>query len=212
MAPFRELSDLELDALSDEELLAYIARARALGELEAARLALRILVFGHIENVEWRVRRKVPGDAVDKVVGEAFMSAFLATLSGQSVGEFVSWLNRIVDRRIADFHRSKRLETEPLAEEHAGEDDVRGGLPFEPDETAVVETMVIVDDLRAELSPTHRLVVDLYCIEGYPATEAAGLVNDNQPDLHPPMSENNVHQIARRFRQALRDALGKAPS
>jgi hypothetical protein len=42
LAPFRKLSDLELDALTDDELVAYLVQARALGEIDCARTALQI--------------------------------------------------------------------------------------------------------------------------------------------------------------------------
>jgi len=207
LAPFRELSDLELGALTDDELVAYLAQARALGRIDAARLALQVLVFGHMDAIVYRVRQKVPQEAVDKVAGEAFMSALLSMLSGNSKGEFLSWLHTIVDRRIADYHRAKRLQTQPLAEEHGDEDDVRGSVPSEPDATGAVHVQMLFDEMRGRLDESHRMVVDLYCLDGYPATETARRINHTCPGLDPPMSENNVHQIASRFRNELRARL-----
>ncbi len=173
---------------------------------------MQILVYGHMDKIEFWVRQKVPAEAVEKVAGEAFMSALISTLNGDAVGEFVNWLKRIVHRRIVDYHRANRVETQPLSEEHGDEEGVRGGLPFEADETAAIEFAALVDQLKSDLEPAHQLVVDLYCLDGYPATEVARQVNAIHPGLDQPMTENNVHAIASRFRRALRDALDEGPS
>ena len=210
LAPFRDLSDLELDALSDDKLVSYLAQARSLGHIDAARRALQILVYGHMDRIEarvrWKLGRKESQETVEKIAGEAFMSALFSMLSGASTGEFVSWLNTIVDRRIVDHLRKKRLETDPLAEEHL-DDDVVGALPFDADMTGAIELQMIVDELRSELDEVHRLVVDLYCLEGHPAGDTADRINNTCPDLEPPMTENNVHAIASRFRRKLRERL-----
>jgi RNA polymerase sigma factor (sigma-70 family) len=202
--PFRALIDLELDALGDDDLIAYIRRARDAGESQHARLGLRILVFGHMDNVERRVRMKVPEHAVDLVAGLAFEKAFTAAFDGTSVGEFRSWLNTITDRRIADYHRRTRPREEPLPS--TGEDhDDRNDPTVEP-ETGAVEAQSAVDQAMAELNPVHQRVIDLYVFsDSEPsATDVATRVIH---DTGQPMSENNVHQIARRFRLRLRELL-----
>ena len=52
--------------------------------------------------------------------------------------------------------------------------------------------------------------MDLFVIDGYDATETAEKVNNAFPDLNPPMSDQNVHQIASRFRRDLRGDLESA--
>lgn len=201
---FKPLNDLELDALGDDELIVYIRRARDAGHPAAARLALRILVFGHMDNVERRVRMKVPGHAVDLVAGQAFVNAFTAAFDGTSVGEFRSWLNTIVDRRIADYHRRKRPHEAPLPSTAYGHDE-RNDPTAEPD-TGAVEAQSAVDQAIAELSPVHQRVIDLYVFEDSEpsASEVAERVT---AEAGKPMSENNVHQIARRFRIRLKELL-----
>jgi RNA polymerase sigma factor (sigma-70 family) len=201
---FRPLNDLELDALGDDDLIVYIRLARDSGQPAAARLGLRVLVFGHMDNVERRVRIKVPGHAVDLVAGQAFVNAFTAAFDGTSVGEFRSWLNTIVDRRIADYHRRKRPKEEPLAS--ATQDQGERNDPTVEPETGAVEAQSAVDQAIAELNPVHQRVIDLYVFEDSEPS-AAEVAERVTTETGRPMSENNVHQIARRFRVRLKELL-----
>jgi RNA polymerase sigma factor (sigma-70 family) len=173
-------------------------------------VAVRMLVFGHMANVQRRVRMRVPAERVDEVAGAAVVSAVASAVSyeGESVGQFVNWLNRIVDRRIADFHRRKRLDETPLVEEHEGEEGIWGEVPLVSDATGLVEVRMVIERLLEKLNDVHRRVVELYVFERWEAREAAERVNRELPDLDPPMSVDNVHQIAKRFRDDLRDHLG----
>ncbi len=142
MAQFRERNEQELDRLSDEELIEYIVAARGAGKLDAARVGLQVLVKGYMPNIERRVQNKMPeGDdaAIDEVAGNAMLAALAAAFSGGSIGEFRSWLHTIVDRRIADWWRRKRLERTPLADEHEGDEDFREDAPLVEDETGAVD-------------------------------------------------------------------------
>jgi RNA polymerase sigma factor (sigma-70 family) len=152
---------------------------------------------------------RVPAERVDEVAGAAVESAVASAVGykGESVGQFVNWLNRIVDRRIADFHRRKRLDETPLVEEHEGEEEIWGEVPPVSGATGLVEVRMIVERLLGGLSTPHRRVVELYVFERWEAREAAERVNAELPDLDPPMSVDNVHQIAKRFRDDLRDQL-----
>jgi hypothetical protein len=108
---FRELKEHVLAALPDEQLIAYIQKARTAARTEAMTLALSVLVFGYLDIVTRRVVLKVPPADVDDVAHEAILSAIRSAFSGESIGEFRGWLNRITSRRIADYHR--RLEGKP---------------------------------------------------------------------------------------------------
>ncbi len=55
--------------------------------------------------------------------------------------------------------------------------------------------------------PHHRAVVERNVFEDLSAADTAAQVNQAFPDLDPPMSEQNVHQIVRRFRTAVRERL-----
>src|ERR1700704_3029863 len=157
-------------------------RARATSEVAAAKLAL-----------------KVPAEAVDDVVGKAFLSAFVGRIRGESYGEFRSWLNTIVDRRIADYHRRKNRPDEvPLASEHEGDEDVWGELPQVEGEAGAVETAAVIDQVLDTLNAVHCRVVEVYAFEDATAEETADQINGELAP-NPPMKTDNVHQIYSRF-------------
>jgi DNA-directed RNA polymerase specialized sigma24 family protein len=203
--PFRHLSDLELRELSDDELIARVRSARDAGEFEAAKLALSVLVFGHMANVERRVKLKVPTLAVEFVASNAMISAITSAFNGQSAGEFHSWLHTIVDRRIADYHRRGRVEQVPLPDEHVGDEVVWGQLPGAEDETGAVEVENLVEELLDELSLLHREVVELAVFGQLSAAGVAGELAAKFPGEK--MSADNVYKIAQRFRDRLRHRL-----
>jgi RNA polymerase sigma factor (sigma-70 family) len=197
--PFCERPDAELRALSDERLIEYIRSAHVAERAAAQKRALGILVFGHWDRIRYRVLLKIPEADVEDVTGAVVTSAMTTVFRGESVGEFRALLNRIVSRRIADFHRSRegnpRIDPLPGGGEEAGSAEEPAVEP----ETGAVEVGMVTDDLLEELNAAHRRVVELHVIESRPAAEAARAVAD--------MTEANVHQIASRFRRSLREAL-----
>ena len=112
---FRKRSEHELNALSDDELIAYIRDARVEGALAEGRLALQILVFGHWDIVTARLRMKLPAHAVEDTAGEVIAGAITSSFAGESIGEFKSWLNTIMRRKIVDFYRERGRTIEARA-------------------------------------------------------------------------------------------------
>lgn len=194
--PFRPRTQSELDALTDEALIAYVLDARDAGDADSAKSALRVLVWGHWGRVKAKVGLKVPRADVEDVAAEAITSALTAAFDGQSVGEFTSWLNTIVQRRVADYHRRIQRGLREVSV-----DDERGdeALPWEADGSGYVEVRVILQDLMDALEPAHREVVRLYVFDDL----AAGEVEERLPN----MTVDNIHQIASRFRRQLRERL-----
>jgi RNA polymerase sigma factor (sigma-70 family) len=207
---FRQRSDHELSRLSDDGLIDHIRLARRARRPGEGKRALRLLVVRNERDVHRRVSLKVPPADVEDVTQQALISAIASAFAGESVGEFRGWLNRIVKRRIADYHRDRKREpdTTALVEEHGGEEDVWGQEPesVEPDEREV-ELRVEVARLINELSAPRQAVVILYCYMEWPAAEVSAEVNERFPDLPTPMSDNNVQQIGSRFRRELRERL-----
>lgn len=199
MPPFRPRPDHELDALADDEVIAYVADARTAGEPVAALRGIQLLVFGHWQWVRVRLARKLPLHAVEDATGDLMVRALKSTFDGQSVGEFRSWLQTIVDRHIADFHRSRKPDTVPLpgqgdeTEEHAP-DDLAG-----PSEEGLVETRLVIEQVLGELSEDHRRVIELCVLDGVSAAEACVEVDG--------MSAANAYQVVHRFRARFREAL-----
>lgn len=217
---FHELSEPQLHALSDEELIAYIRSGRAAGRFDAVTVALRIMVFGHYENVERRVRMKVPPDAVEEVTGEAFVRAVKAAFDGESVGQFVSWLGKITRAAIADYFRRGATKAaggvarpDRLPEGAPGSENAEGrrrGPDLEPATTGefdALNSQLVVDQVLDGLAAAHRRAVELYVFDGWGGAEVGRKIGE---ELGDELSEANVHQIASRFRRDLRHALGGA--
>ena len=198
---FRPLSDPELQQLADEQLIAYVRDARDADQLAHGRRGLAILVFGYERDVKRRLSIKVPAHVVDDLAHDALVRAIAAAFDGSSIGEFRSWLHTIVDRTAVDFFR--RAERRPretiLPSEHAGEEDVWGAEPSIESEAAAVELRIIVEEVLETLSAKHRLVIELHVFGALTASEVCDRIDE--------MSEDNVAQIASRFRAKLRARL-----
>lgn len=201
---FEEKHEYELDRLADGELIAYVVAAREAGNLQAARAALGVFAARRFDDLVRRalVRMGSREDAED-VAAQAIHGILEAAFKGELVGEAVVFLHRILQRRIADFYRSRR-QTEQLPEDSDDEDGIRRDAAVTGDDKGIVELEQVVERIYARLSPEHCRVVDDYVFDGYDAAETAARVNNSFPGLDPPMSDQNVHQIASRFRKDLR--------
>jgi DNA-directed RNA polymerase specialized sigma24 family protein len=215
MPELRKLNDLELSALTDEELVEYIGRARDAGEVEAMRLAIAIFSHGMYADVRSRVAMRMSGRSeadIEIVTANVLESAMLANFRGTSTGELRALLTRIIQRRVADYFRSSRGQASeaPLASEHAGEPDIWGEIEHAPDELSAVWAGDLLERSLSELSPAHRVVVE-YRLAGYSSRETADLVNHRlEQELRNPMTPENVDQIQSRFRRRHRDLLREA--
>ena len=199
---FRELSDGELDRLDDEELLAYIVGARSADRAEAARRALMFLIHGYWGTLVTRARLKIPSGDVEDVAGEALATAIKSSFDGQSRGEFRVWLDTIIRRRIADYHRRREGQPEqvPLLSEHETDDEVWGAQLAIPFEGTAIDVERAQEQAYTELEKDeHRQVIDEFIYNDRPAREVAEEI--------PGMTEANVHQIASRFRKRIREIL-----
>lgn len=190
MPAFRPFDEARLQRLDADALIDYMRQARRAGHGSAA-LALAFLVYGHWANVERRVRLKVPELHVEDLTAEIISSAITSAFDGKSVGQFISWLNTITQRAIADHYRRgpgrMPLEEPPPIE------------PAAPPEEGEVEIRDAIERVLTSMRPDHREVVDIVVFQGGTAADAVGQV--------PGMTEANVHQIVSRFRRALRGEL-----
>lgn len=208
---FRELNESQLDQLSDDELISYVARARDAGNMEAARSGLCIFAFRRFDDLVRFALVRVPTkqDAEDLAL-QTLENVFEATFNGRLAGEATKFIFRILRRRIADFHEQRKRRGGgdlPLPEER-DESEGRGRDAARVDDfTDAVDVKDVVERAAARLKESHQLVVDLYILSGFNAKETAEKVNTALPDLDRPMTDENVHQVAKRFRDALRDEL-----
>jgi len=159
------------------------------------------LVYGYERDVKRRVSMKVPANVVDDVAHDALVRAIAAAFDGTSKGEFQSWLHTIVDRTAIDWHRraKRRPKESVLPSEHAGEDDVWGEEPSVESASGAVELRIVIDEVLNEFNEKHRQVIELHVFGALPAAEVCDRIEG--------MSEDNVAQIASRFRAKLRKRL-----
>jgi DNA-directed RNA polymerase specialized sigma24 family protein len=207
--PFRRRTDYELDRLPDDEILAYAVAAREAGDRKAMEDALAILIFRRYDDLVRRARLKVPTEDAEDVAARALSDAALAAFEGASEGEFWKLVSRVLQRRVSDYweKRERSPDTAPLPEEHADDEDVHGKTAaVSSDPTTAVDAQDVIDEVLGRLNDVHRRVVEL-SIEGFSAQEVSARLNAEDPDLDPPMSVDNVHQITSRFRRDLREAL-----
>jgi RNA polymerase sigma factor (sigma-70 family) len=198
---FKPLPDYELEQLDDERLISYVRDARDSGRSDTARRGLAILVYGYERNVRLRLRMRVPAEAVEDLAHDALVRAIGAAFDGTSVGEFRAWLNVIVDRSAVDFYRrrERRPVEQVLPSEHVGEEDVWQQEPSVESDAGAVEVQLVIDEVLATFNDTHKQVIQLHVFDGLTAAEVCGRIDG--------MSENNVAQIATRFRLRLRTQL-----
>ena len=207
---FQRLSEAELQRLSSDDLISYIRKAAGAGRSDDARAGLAVLCWRHHDDVVRRVRMRVPAGDVEDVAMTAMVAAIRSAFDGVAVGQFVNWLHRIVDRRgIADYHRGREAEPVPnrLPTERAGEEGVWGAEPSESPANGAVALQSVVDECLGRLGDAHRDVVERNVFEDLDASETVARVNEAHPDLDPPMSNDNVHQIVSRFRRCVRGRL-----
>lgn len=213
MAAFRQLDEARLAELDEAALIEYLLDARAAGDKDQADLALKIFAFGMEDALRGFVRSRLNshGDAVIEEVAERALEdaiQSIPTLRGSTREEARGFVFKIARFRIADFLRKGRLSTTSI------DDDDRPDSPHQQerlsvgDEWNVVDTTLVLDQLLAELREDHRAVVELFVLSGYSAREAADLVRSRVDGrFNDSMSEQNVHQIASRFRKDLRARL-----
>jgi RNA polymerase sigma factor (sigma-70 family) len=190
----------ELNAMSDDGLVAHLQRARAAGAREQVTLVVWVLVQGHWHRIRGRVALKVRPEDVDHVTTEIAGAAVLSTFHGNSVGEFHSWLNTITDRRIADHHRQRQRQprTVELVVVHGDNDRHAVTEPVDVSQDGYVETKDAVERVLKAMNPKHARAVEDHLLRGLPAREVARKLG---------LTADNVAQIASRFRKMLRREL-----
>lgn len=207
MSDRRRLTSGELEGLGDDQLVAYIARMRECGHNEAAREAAAILAFGLEGLIKFKVGAKVPRVAIEDVTMEVLESVTRSNFDGKTLVGFRAFLNTIIQRRIADFHRSeeRRPNQDPLRSEHSGDEEIWGPEPTVEDATEMVALLDAVERILAGRNPLHRLIIELYGPDPIGAgLSAAGVVERVGAERDGEVvSADNVQQIWRRFKVEL---------
>lgn len=216
MAPFRQLDEARLAELDEAALIEYLLDARAAGDEDQADLALKMFAFGMEDALRGFVRSRLNshGDAVIEEVAERALEdaiQSIPTLRGSTREEARGFVFRIARFRIADFLRRGRLNTTSIDDDDRPDSPRRQERLSVGDESDVVDTTLLLDQLLNELREDHRAVVELFVLSGYSARETVDQVRSRfEGRFNDSMSEQNVHQIASRFRKDLRARLEQA--
>lgn len=208
-------TESELDRLSDDELLAWVTKAREAGDIEQARNACGMLAFRHEDRVEAKIRIRTSPEHAEDIFMTVMESVVRSAFDGKFMGEFGSWINRITQRRIADFYKKREssVKTTLLADEHDDEDGVWVSHGADDDDIVLIGYRDLAEQLRAARTKRiHRYVIELYGpVElGYLEFDAASTCAEIRRLTGETISEANVHQIWRRFKIDFMEALDEA--
>jgi hypothetical protein len=213
------LSDAELVALGDEELVAYIARARRAGNGDSAVSATHILLYRHEERMRSRIALRLPehlwhhrDTVAEWVLERVARSALRLNFEGETIGEWISWWTTAINLKVISFWRSAQgqaLEAETELPSEAADETSNRPPRRQPSEltseldvealcTRLVSGDVVERVLRQTRNPTHRRIIrDGELLRGPSKVVAAR--HGTTP--------NNVDQIRRRFRTKLAEEL-----
>ncbi|UAB81257.1 RNA polymerase sigma factor [Marixanthomonas sp. SCSIO 43207] len=122
--------------------------------------------------------------AAEDAMQEAFIKAFQKLEQFKGDVTFGAWLKRIVINTCLDAIKAKKLEVQSIEEEtlHIVEDTNEWSVP---DQTTIEE----VKEAIASLNDNHKIVVQLYLLEGYDHQEIASIL-----DISESASRTNLHR------------------
>ncbi len=204
MSNFVPKNDLEIAALGEEAVLAYIAAAREAGDLGSAQTATGMLAYRHQDKLRARVQLKASGEHVDQIVDAILMSAIRSSFDGRFAGEFTNWLKTITKYRIADFYRGGGDDPTflPLPDEHEGEEGIWVQEGMRDIEIELLADRELADAICSQRGDEiHRAAIQLYGFEvlGFQELDATATAAEIKRLFGKEISEPNVHQVWRRF-------------
>jgi DNA-directed RNA polymerase specialized sigma24 family protein len=142
------------------------------------------------------------------VLEKVWRSALKLPLKGESAGEWTNWWKMVVTRQIVSFWRSTQgqaleKEIEWPDQRAFGDGDATGadtiGKDFDIDALALsLDYRAAIDAAMGDLNPTHRAIVEAAYFEDRPSKDVGAEFNE---------THDNVDQIKKRFRNALRAEL-----
>ena len=208
---FRVLSESRLAELEPATLLAYVHAARATGDLEAAALALQLLIWRHRRLIRALAAAKVPEYRVDEASDFCLTQCAAAIVrnppDAQNERHFRGWLASVVHNQVVSWWRRNARHEDVWSLDAAarGEDGPSWDVPAIESGYAVAEYGDVIERQLDRLSETHRRVVELRVFDGLPSREAADRM---LADYGERVTPTNIDQIASRFRRDCRADAG----
>jgi len=152
--------------------------------IDGDRDTFAILVHRYSREVFCVVGRRVPGEAVESVAQEVFVSAFRSLGLYEPDQPFEHWLLRIARRRCCDYWRERRREHErPNAtlsqEQSQWLERVSAGMSqeiFEQDGRRAA-AMEVVQHALGQLGPEDRILIECVYFEELSLKEVAATLN-----------------------------------
>jgi RNA polymerase sigma factor (sigma-70 family) len=134
-----------------------------------AQFELYSLYYKGMYNVSLRIVRD--NAEAEDIMQEAFLTAFDKIESFKAEVTFGAWLKKIVVNKSLDALRRRKLKTEEMNEGYMR-------MPDEEDETLkVLDKVVLIKRVVAQLPETQRLLITLHLFEGYPHEEIAQMLD-----------------------------------
>jgi DNA-directed RNA polymerase specialized sigma24 family protein len=206
---FRSKSESELKQLNDDDLVAYMVKARDTGHDDQVAISVCMLLDKRQKKEIAELAIKVGNfhDAED-IWHQIMENALKAKFRGVYTGEFFSLVKKIRRARIADFFEKKRKSPDLIApnddgsnplDGYSGNDEFEGG----------VDLSMIVEDLLAGLSERDRMIAELR-MKNIPAKEVAETVSRSGLDGSEGLTSINCDTIYSRFKKSLRATLADA--
>lgn len=192
-------------------MLAYIERAREAGRPDCAKRAAGVLAFGFEDVIRLKVAIRTPRGEVEDVTMTVLESMVHSSFEGRVIGEFRSFLNTVIARRVADFHRDRERHPDQVPLPGGGDDEEPWGVePSVEDSAAELAILDLLRRVKASRNELHARVIELYAPGAMEGEElSAGEVVERiaaERDGEV-VSTANVHQIWRRFKTDVERAL-----
>jgi len=203
---FGAKSEPELTHLSDDDLVAYMVKARDTGHDDELRTATGLLVWSRHPQQLGLVRQKVRNEQDAEDITQIVMEqALKARFDGKHAGQFFSMLNVIRKRRVADYFERQRREPDSAGPLPDGSDPLTG-ISDGDDFAAGVDLEMVSEAVLGEFSVRDRMVIR-HRVDGHPAKKVAEMVAASGVEGSDGLTSINCDTIYSRFRKRLRAVL-----
>ena len=193
-------------------LVEHVHDAKAAGHSDQARLAMHMLLFKHERRMRRRVAIRMPDHlahhadtTADWVLERVSRSALKLGFQGRSLGEWVNWWGKAIDRQCISFWRTAEGQSlerqQPLPSEHVGEnvaavDTLGEPLDVERLLTQACYSQIVQAVLGRIQNPMHARAVRLAFWDDLESAEVARRCQTTAA---------NVDQIKTRFKKEVRE-------